>query len=479
MNKTLSVKVLGLYLLCMIVLTGCFKGNNVETTIEIWHHYNDTQKIAFDEMIVEFNETIGVEKGIIVQTFSQGNINELQMTILDSVDKKVGAKEIPNIVTAYPDTARRISDEGLIVDLGKYITNKELEKYVPSYIEEGYLGKDHQLNIFPIAKATEIMMVNKTDWDKFVNATGANIDDLKTWEGLSKTAELYYNWTDSLTEVANDGKAFFGRDAMANYILVGAKQLGQEMFEVENEIATLRINEKIMRRLWDYYYLPYIKGYYSSFGRFSSDDVRTGEIIALVGSTAGATYFPEDVTIGDKESYNIESLILPVPNFENTKPHVIQQGAGMSVLKSDKAHEEASIEFVKWFTQTPKNMAFCLEAGYLPVTKQANIKEVFEKELQQEGEERFSKQLQMALRVSKDQVETYELYQGKAFKNGDMVREFLTKALIDQAKIDREIVVELINEGKTHEEAATLVSRDKNFDQWFLKFEATLEKIIR
>jgi len=31
-------------------------------------------------------------------------------------------------------------------------------------------------------------------------------------------------------DVPDDGKAFFGRDAMANYMLVGSMQLGTEIF---------------------------------------------------------------------------------------------------------------------------------------------------------------------------------------------------------------------------------------------------------
>ena len=54
-------------------------------------------------------------------------------------------------------------------------------------------------------------MLNKTDWEKFANATGASTNDLNTIEGVTKVAEQYYNWTDSLTAAPNDGKAFFGR----------------------------------------------------------------------------------------------------------------------------------------------------------------------------------------------------------------------------------------------------------------------------
>ena len=33
-------------------------------------------------------------------------------------------------------------------------------------------------------------MLNKTDWDKFAQATGAETDDLATIEGVTATAEI-------------------------------------------------------------------------------------------------------------------------------------------------------------------------------------------------------------------------------------------------------------------------------------------------
>lgn len=36
-----------------------------------------------------------------------------------------------------------------------------------SYIEEGKIGLNGELEIFPVAKSTEIMMMNKTVWDEF------------------------------------------------------------------------------------------------------------------------------------------------------------------------------------------------------------------------------------------------------------------------------------------------------------------------
>lgn len=50
---------------------------------------------------------------------------------------------------------------------------------------------------------------------------------------------------------------------MANYMLVGAKSLGCQIFEVKDGVMTLNFDKEVIRKLWDYYYVPYIKGYFS------------------------------------------------------------------------------------------------------------------------------------------------------------------------------------------------------------------------
>ena len=179
-------------------------------------------------------------------------------------------------------------------------------------------------------------MLNQTDWQKFADATGVSYDDMTTWEGLAEVAEQYYNYTDSLTpDVENDGKAFFGRDSIANYMNIGAKQLGAA-FSAPDADGTIKTNidKTVIRRLWDNYYVPYVKGYYTAENRYRSDDAKIGSIIALICSTSGAIYYPTEVTINDEYTYPIENVVLPIPNFEGCDSCVVQQGAGMSVVKS-------------------------------------------------------------------------------------------------------------------------------------------------
>ena len=44
--------------------------------------------------------------------------------------------------------------------------------------------------------------------------------------------------------------------------------------------------------------------------------MKTGNVIAFVGSSAGATFFPDRVTTEDENSYPIEIKTLPAPQFE-------------------------------------------------------------------------------------------------------------------------------------------------------------------
>ena len=134
------------------------------------------------------------------------------------------------------DTAYQVDALGIVEDLSLHFTEQELSQYIPGYIEEGQFNGG--LKIFPTAKSTEIMMLNMTDFNQFANATGVQIEDLSTIEGLVEVSKKYYEYTDGLTSTPNDGKAFFGRDAFANYIVIGLKQLGHDIIQVKDGKAT-------------------------------------------------------------------------------------------------------------------------------------------------------------------------------------------------------------------------------------------------
>lgn len=78
---------------------------------------------------------------------------------------------------------------------------------------------------------------------------------------------------------------------------------------------------------------------------FRSDDIKTGNILAYVGATSSATFFPTQVMTSDTESHDIELEVLTPPEFEGGKKVAVQQGAGMVVTKGSDEEIEASVEF--------------------------------------------------------------------------------------------------------------------------------------
>lgn len=440
--------------------------------LTLWHYYNGVQQQTFDRLVLEFNETVGMERGIVIVPVSQGSVNGLTDRLMAAARRDTGADKMPDIFAAYADTAHAVNQMGLVADLSRYLTPEEYGAYMDAYLHEGQLGEEGSLKVFPIAKSTEMLLVNKTEWDVFSVATGVRVEQLATWEGLCEVAHAYYDWTDAQTEAPHDGKAFFGRDAFANYMLIGSLQLGVEMFQVRDGEMTLHIDEAVMRRLWDNYVVPYVNGWYGVYGRFRSDDVKTGQLAALVGSTSGAMYFPSEVTRDDGTSYPIQSLALPLPNFAGTEPCAVQQGAGMVVSKSTPEKEYAATVFLKWITQPEHNIAFSLNSGYLPVTKAANDPVALNAAM---DAQQVTGLLRDIITTGVTITTTYRLYTNDAFDRGYEARMVVDTSM---QKAADEALAERRRRVAAGEDFALVVAEltgEDAFQRWLADFRADME----
>lgn len=445
-------------------------------SLKIWHYYNGAQQTAFDELISEYNATAGKEEGIYVEAYSLGSVSDLETAITDSAAGKVGSQEMPDIFSTYADTAYAIKKQGKLVDLTAYFSQDELDQYVDSYVQEGYFDDDGGLYLFPVAKSTEIMMINKTDWDPFAEAAGVSLDELSTTEGITAVAQKYYEWTDSLTpDVPDDGKAFYGRDSMSNYFIIGMKQMGTDLFSVENGEVTIQADKDKIRRLWDNYYVPYVKGYFLSAGKFRSDDVKTGEILAYTGSTASSMYFPDQVENADGSSEEIEYMVLTAPVMDGGEAIQVQQGAGMAVTSSDREHEYAACAFLRWFTAKENNLRFVCDAAYFPVKKDANSVEALDQSIRENDVKINSKAYDCLKKVMENQA-VYESYTPKCFSNGYATRKVLDYDLSDKAVADKAAIDEAVAAGTSREEAAAPYLTEEAFESWYETLVQTLEE---
>lgn len=477
-----NLKILSIFVIVLTIFTGCAEdktqlSNKEPVTLTVWHYYNGNQKDSFDRLIEEFNETYGNDRGIIIEAFSQGDINELRSKVIAAAKREVGAYEMPHIFAAYTDTAYEMNELDMLIDLKDYMTTEEIDEYIDSYMKEGDFNQDGKYKLFPIAKSTEVLMINQTVWEEFASETGADEAGLATWEGIARLAGQYYEWTDAKTPEANDGKAFFGRDAYANYMLVGSKQLGTEIFEASEDGVTLNLDRETLKRLWDCYYVPYINGYYSAIGRFRSDDVKTGDIIACICSTSGSTYFPTFVTREDGSTYDIVGKTYMLPGFEGTENYAVQQGAGMAIVRSSEKEEYAAVEFLKWFTDKSNNMNFGISAGYLPVKGESNTYDNISAAVEQ-AEPPISPLMKQVLLTAQKITSEYHLYTPIAFADANTCRGILDTSMQEKAQEDRNQVLLQIAQGVDRVQAVKQLDTEENFELWYQELKSELEQII-
>lgn len=427
--------------------------------ITVWNYYNGETKRAFDDLVSRFNDTVGREKGIIVDSISHGDVNQLAEETYNAASGRLGADAMPDLFAAYPENAYRIDTMGKLVDLNKYFSEEDLGTYRRDFIQDCSFGEDQGLKILPVVRSTENLYLNKTDWDKFARETGADMASLSTWEGVAEVASLYHEWS--------GGKAFLGIDSLANYVLIASVQMGHDIYEFEDGEVRYTFDEQLAQTLWNQLYVPYAKGYYANLGKFCSDDEKTGDILAYIGSSAGAGYFPQEVALNQNQVYPIESEVLPYPRLEGKEACAIIQGAGFSIAQSDSTHEYASSVFLKWLILEEQNLDFATNTGYLPVERKA-LEQGYMKAMESNSREQGANQVVLkSAEATNKMLSEYRFYSNPPFDGSYEMRQFFDeymKAAVDSALME---IQEKASEGMTREDAEALVTDQAHFLAWY------------
>jgi multiple sugar transport system substrate-binding protein len=460
----------------MVMMTGCAdekQGDQLlnpdkPIIVTMWHYYNSSSKEAFDRLVSEFNDTVGMEKGIVIDAQSQGDISQLATAVFDAANGSIGSSPMPNIFASYPDNAFRVNQISPLVSLDTYFSESELSAYRQEFLEEGKFMMDQRYYIVPIAKSSENLYLNKNLWEPFALANGYTAEDLSTWEGLYEIAKAYYEKT---------GKGFFSLDASANFMLVTAMAYGREMY-VYNEDGTADFNmsEAVAQKIWDIYAKGYLNGYFEKTGRFSSDDAKTGTVLSYTGSTAGAAYFPTAVVIGEQAPMTVEPIVMPYPHYKDLPSISIQQGAGMCIAHSDEAHEYAAALFLKWFTAAEQNTKFAVSTGYFPVTNDALEGERLEK--QAEALEIDNAAILGSINASKTMFETYTLYNSKPFEGSYEMRDLLETHLFNQIVDDLAVLDDAVQNGENRETVIQQLTSNEAFEAWYTDLKNQAEQLL-
>lgn len=359
MKRTISIVLT--ILLVLLSLAGCAEKTrlnpNEPVTLTMWHVYGSQTESPLNDVIVEFNRTVGKEKGIIVDVVSVTDSTTIDEMLIASAKDEPGAVSLPNLFVAYPRIAEQIGTDRLL-DWSAYYSAEELSAYIPSFLSEGYFGD--RLLMLPIAKSTELLFLNKTLFERFAQDAGVKAEDLSVFESLFAVCDDYYDWS--------DGQTMFQINDFYHYFLAAMASIGGE-FIVDGTINADSIE-------FENAYLPMaraaIYGGLCVGDGYASDRWKTAEVISNIGSTAGILYLRDYVTYSDNTTLDIETSVFAYPIFSGASPTVVQRGGGLFAIESEDARlNEAAAVFAKWITMGQPNLDFVTKAGYLPVTGEA------------------------------------------------------------------------------------------------------------
>lgn len=111
-------------------LSACIKQSSKKepVTVSIWHVYGGQVSSPLNDIIDEFNSTVGREKGIYVQVTSVSNTNSIHEAVLAASNNELGASELPNMFVSYPKTVVALKDSNILVDYRDYFSEEKLSE---------------------------------------------------------------------------------------------------------------------------------------------------------------------------------------------------------------------------------------------------------------------------------------------------------------------------------------------------------------
>lgn len=446
--------------------TGQKTASGEPVTITLWHYYNDAQKDGLDEIVAEYNDTVGKEKKITVNAVGLGSVEDITTKVDAVLNGSQDNIEKPNMFLAYRDMLQEVMrgenvSSAELLDFRDYFTAEELDRYYPDFLEEGEFGES--LYIMPVAKSTELLFMNQTMLDTFFEAHPEySAKDLETWESMTEMAETFYEWTDETTpDVPGDGKALMGLDNFSNYFIAQNNALGSDIYETdENGGVTFHLEEDNIKKLFENYYIPYTKGYYGGREKYRSDDMRQDNLYGYVGSVASVAYFPNTVYGEDGGEQEIAMGIYPYPYFEGENKAAIQQGAGIAALCSSEAENQAVADFIKWVSGE-KGIDYAAMLSYMPTSRES-VEAADWNVIEDEN-------LREAVTIGMEQVKNYEMVRGFDFEGAYEVRMNLEDCFKEAVLSGREEYLGYLASGMTADEAEEAMRYDEKSTAFYEK----------
>lgn len=137
----------------------------------------------------------------------------------------------------------------------------------------------------------------------------------------------------------------------------------------------------------------------------------------------------------------------------------------MAIFVSDAAHEYASAQFLKWFTEPEQNVPFAVMTGYLPVEKDAE--DLIGQSLAEGKAENNREAIAESLRVSLAAMERQEFHVRPVFEGSYEWNRIFSTSLEEKVSQDEKELDGRIRNGEEREGVAAEFLTEENFTDWY------------
>lgn len=357
-------KILSLFIVIAMTLAttftffACDKTNSLldpkkPTTLTMWHVYGEQVNSPMNDIIEQFNSTVGKDKGIIINVTLMSNASQIGKKLKDAQTGKAGSKEMPDLFFCHSGDARSLGTDNLL-NWNDYFSPSELDNFVPDFLSDGMV--DDKLVVFPVSKSTYMLFIAGGVFDRFAAAKDVSLSDLATWKGFFSVAEKYYDWS--------GGKPFCAIDYLIRLAELCAMSEGENILYKDGWYDA---NNSALTNAYEMFATSIAKGHIVVSDLYSNTQVMTGQTCAGIGSSASVLYYNDEITYPDNTSEAMNLKVLPMPQQTGKQKVATQSGVGLCAYKTTDIKTEATTVFAKWFTEERRNVDFVLSTGYMPV----------------------------------------------------------------------------------------------------------------
>ena len=321
--------------------------------------------------------------------------------IYNDVITNISTNTTPNVCITYPDhIATYKTGSNCVVDLTELARDPAyglggtevafdaptVDEIVPKFLNECTIGG--RLYALPFMRSTEALYINRD----YVEALGYEIPEVVTWDFIWEVSEAAMEKDEDGNFLLNGQQVLipFIYKSTDNMMIQMLRQQGAGYSTEDGEVLLFNdTTADILRTVYEHSESRAFSTF--KISSYPANFLNAGQCIFAIDSTAGATWMGSDaplVDIPEDKLAHFETVVKPLPVFEEGQTAMISQGPSVCVFnKEDPQEVLASWLFVQYLLTNDIQIAYSQTEGYAPVTLKAQQSEEYQDYLSRSGED--------------------------------------------------------------------------------------------